>query len=296
MTELPSQKGEVQQPPTVTHPTNTDSCIGQSPDESRTRVMPDGRSVKQLLHARYEHLSIKETAEPQSKKDDNEAHNKKLVMGNHDLKAQVEKLSQQVEDLQLRRSDTSATRKKRVRFSDDSVSPVQVLREGLPSMSASDLEDLRQGILRELVKRVHSDQNSPTTTTGNVQSLSQATGDEHMTNPVSPTPPHTPKSPSLVHDNGQPGIQTKTSGYMKGTTASDTSSRSWPNSAVDGLMKQPNTRTPTRPATHKTSGRRASGTREQPYTGDCRRSTHIVSEDLPRTRFNTAAATSKKER
>jgi hypothetical protein len=117
-----------------------------------------------------------------------------------------------------------------------------------------------------------------------------------MTNPWSPGSPYTPKSPYLVHDNDQPGTRTKTSGYMKGTTAADARSRSRPDSAVDGSVKQPDTRITTRPAKSKTFGRSALGTKEQPYTGDRKRSTHTVLEDLPRTRFSTATATSNKGR
>jgi hypothetical protein len=146
-------------------------------------------------------LFTKETVEPRSKKDDSEAHNEKLVMGNHNLKAQVEKLSQQVEDLQLCGSETSATKKKRVRFSDDSVSPVQLLRDAVPSISASNLANLGQKlleleshILRELLKRPPSDQASSASPSGGFHTLSQTTGKTRITNPASPIPPHTPKT------------------------------------------------------------------------------------------------------
>lgn len=80
-------------------------------------------------------------------------------MENNNSKTQIKQLSQQVEDLQLHVSNTDATKKKGVRFSDDSA-PLHLIEDDLPSMSASSLEEHGQDLLkfgqkisRELVKR-----------------------------------------------------------------------------------------------------------------------------------------------
>lgn len=217
-------------------------------------------------------------------------------MENYSLKTHIEKLSQQVEDLQLRVSNADATKKKRVRFSDDSVSSAQLLQDALPSMSTSDLEDLGQSILRELAKRASSDRTSSTSYIKDIQPSSQTKGNVNKTSPPNPTSHHTPKVLSRVHNNDQPGTKIKPSGYMKVTAAADAKTRSRPASAAGGLVERPDTRTSTRPAMSKTSGRPTSGTREQPQTGGSRRSAYTFVEDLPPSPFNTTAAASKKGR
>lgn len=72
------------------------------------------------------------TAELQSKKNASELHHHNPIMENHKLKTQIEKLSQQVQDLQLHVSNTNTTKEKRVRFMGDSISSVQLLRDALP--------------------------------------------------------------------------------------------------------------------------------------------------------------------
>ena len=303
MAEPPSQDDQAEQPSTFTDPTNMDLCIGKSSDESQTHGTPNGRNAAQLLQARDDHSATNRSAEPTSKNDDTELHSETLIMENHNLENQIEKLSQQVEDLQLHASNISATKKKRVHFSDDSVSAVQLLRDAIPSMSASelyklgkDLHNLGSDILLELAKRQPSGQTSSTTPNGDVQPSSKSTNNVHMTRPVSPTSSHTPKTPSPARDNDQPGTKTKTSSYMKGTTAADARSRSRPDSAVDNLVKRPDTRTPARFSALATSGRPAPGTREQPHT-DRGRLPLTMLEDLPHSPFfNSAAGKSKKGR
>jgi hypothetical protein len=72
------------------------------------------------------------TAELQSKKNASELHHQNRIMENHNVKTQIEKLSQQVQDSQLHVSNTNTTKEKRVRFTDDSVSSVQLLPDTLP--------------------------------------------------------------------------------------------------------------------------------------------------------------------
>lgn len=92
---------------------------------------PDSKSVRRLIFDRYEHLVAKKTAEPQSKKDDSDYHNKKLIMDDHSLETRIEKLLQQVKDLQRQVRNINATKKKRVRF---------LLRDAFLYMSVSDLK------------------------------------------------------------------------------------------------------------------------------------------------------------
>lgn len=217
-------------------------------------------------------------------------------MENNSLKTQIEQLSQQVEDLQLQVSNTNAIKKKYVYFLDDSVSPVQRLRDALPSMFASDLAELGRRVLRELAKRVLFNHTSSTASSEDTHPPPQTTGNVHMTDPAGPSSPPPPKTPSPIDDNDQPGTKTRTPGYMKGTAAADARSRSRPDSAADDLTKRPDTRTSARPTTPKTAGRPAPGTRDKVGTGDRRKWGHTVAGDSPPSPSAVALATPKKGR
>jgi hypothetical protein len=233
-----------------------------------------------------------------SQKRDTGLNNKKLTMENHSLKMQIEELSQRVEELQLHVSKFDATKKKDVRFSDDSTSPAQLLlQNALPSISASDLHKLGQDIWRELGKFLPSGQTSSAAPGGDVQPLSSTMNDVQMAmDSASPTSPQTPKDSPPVRQSDQPNTTTVTPGYMKGTAAADARHRARPDSAADDLVKRPNTRTSGRPTTPKpkTSGRPAPGTREQVHTGDRRRFGHTKTGDSPPSPSAIAANTPKK--
>jgi hypothetical protein len=237
-------------------------------------------------------------ANVQSRKRDTDLDNKKLTMENHSLKTQIEELSQRVEDLQLHVSNSDATKKKDVRFSDDSTSSAQqLLQNALPSMSASDLHKLQYDILREFGKFLPSVQTPSAAPGGDVQPSSSTMNDVQMTmDSASPTSAQTLNDSPPVRESDQPGTTTKTPGYMKGTAAADARHRARPGSAADDLVKRPNTRTLGRPTTPKpkTSGRPAPGTREEVHTGDRRRIGHTTTRDSPPSPSAIAANTPKK--
>jgi hypothetical protein len=250
--------------------------------------------------------------------------NEALYSHNQSLQAQVDTLTQQVEDLQLHVSSTDTTSKKDVRFSDDN-DPMQQLHAALPSKSASelhklgqDLHKLGQDVWRELGKFLPS---APASSTVPQDEVPQRSPEIHESpkgvGNVSPRPvqrgsgsPSHDKTSSPARDKG-PGAKAKVPGYLKGTAAAEAKRAATVSGPVTGgtrtrpetrtttrpetrLMTRPETRTAARPATPKTSGKPAPGTREEVHTGDRRRFGHTILGDSPPSPSTLAAETPKK--